>query len=104
VSDAAEEEPVAPVPPALDRLGAVVEDALVALESWRRRAEQAESEVTRLREALEAAAADVPAPVDAARQIRRLRAENTALRTRMAQAQRRIEALLGWTDVLEEPE
>jgi predicted RNase H-like nuclease (RuvC/YqgF family) len=109
VSDVVEESDGIELPPAWVRLEAAVEETVAALELWRRRAEQAEAEVTRLREALEmasleAVSAEAPSATDAARQVRRLQAENTALRSRMAQAQRRIEALLSWTEALESPE
>jgi phosphoglycolate phosphatase-like HAD superfamily hydrolase len=104
VSGAAD-RPGAPLPPAWERLEHGADEAIAALEAWRARAEQAEAEVTRLRGALENAirdiAADVPDPREARDQLRRLRAENAALRSRIAQANRRLRVMLDWTDALE---
>jgi FtsZ-binding cell division protein ZapB len=102
MSDVVEETAAVALPPAWARLEAAVEESVATIELYRRRAEEAEREVTRLREALESSLAEPFAPGDAARRMRRLQAENTALRSRMAQAQRRIEGLLRWTDALED--
>jgi hypothetical protein len=87
--------------PGWERLELAAEAAVSALDTWRTRALEAEAEVVRLRTALEEAVADSPASgSDARDQLRRLRAENAALRSRMSQAHRRIGAMLEWTDAL----
>jgi phage shock protein A len=87
--------------PGWERLERAAEAAVSALDTWRGRALEAEAEVVRLRTALEEAVADFPASgSDARDQLRRLRAENAALRSRMSQVHRRISAMLEWTDAL----
>jgi hypothetical protein len=104
VSAGAEETTEVESPPGWDRLERAAEAALATLETWCGRALEAEAEVARLRGALEEAVADAPASgTDARDQLRRLRAENAALRSRMGQAHRRISAMLEWTDALGEP-
>lgn len=104
MSGAVDQGSSAESPPGWERLDAAAELALLALESWQARVREAEAEVVQLRDALEAAIDAGPVEADAREQMRRLRAENAALRSRMSQAQRRISALLGWTDALaEEP-
>lgn len=89
------------LPPAWARLEQAAQEAITALDTWRNRAGEAEAEVVRLRSALEEALAELPeAPGDVRERLRRLRAENAALRSRIGQAQRRIGALLEWADTL----
>jgi len=92
------------LPPGWERLERVSDEAIDALVAWRARAEQAEAEVAGLRGALEDVirniTSDAPEPRDARDQLRRLRAENAALRSRIAQANRRLRVLLDWTDAL----
>jgi hypothetical protein len=102
VSGAADAAAGPALPQAWDRLEAAARQAVLSLEAWRRRACDAEDEVVRLRQALEEAASEPVAPKDARVQLRRLRAENAALRSRLGQAQRRVGALLEWTDVFGE--
>jgi uncharacterized membrane protein len=85
-----------------DRLELASERARAALTIWRARALEAEAEVERLRRELEILAADPSTPTHRGDVVRRLRAENAALRSRLAQARRRVGTLLAWTDVLEE--
>jgi hypothetical protein len=100
VSDVAEETGTVELPPGWERLEHAADEALLSLDRWRTRALAAEEEIVHLRTAIEDLKQDAPAPADARDQIRRLRAENTALRSRMNQAHRRISALLSWTDAL----
>ncbi|HEX2190820.1 MAG TPA: hypothetical protein VHG51_18075, partial [Longimicrobiaceae bacterium] len=70
---------------------------------WRSRAREAEAEVARLREALEAVsrdAAEAPLGGEGA-ELRMLRAENALLRSRTAEARRRVAGLLSRLAVLE---
>jgi uncharacterized protein involved in exopolysaccharide biosynthesis len=103
-------EPVAPRLPAPElgagwtRLERTAEHAAGALVEWRRRALAAEAEVVRLRQALEGLSAEPssergPAASDDA--VRQLRAENAALRSRLAQARQRVHALLARLSALE---
>lgn len=91
MSSAAETRPELP---GFGRLERSAEDAAHALEFWHRRATEAEAEMVRLRQALEEVAAGGEPQGKPGEEIRRLRAENTALRSRMQQARRRVNALL----------
>jgi predicted nucleic acid-binding Zn-ribbon protein len=62
--------------------------------SWKRRALEAEDEVARLRRSLDELARDETVAGDAHEAVRRLRAENAALHSRVAQARKRMTALL----------
>lgn len=77
-----------------DRLDRAAEDAVVAVVLWRRRAAEAEAEVLRLRRALEELASDHDHPRDLEEEVRRLRAENAALRSRMLEARNRVGSLM----------
>lgn len=93
----------APPPPdtGWERLERAAARAAAALAAWRSRALDAEAEVARLRAALEQVSA---APADAlggADELGRLRAENALLRSRTAEARRRVAALLARLAVLE---
>lgn len=103
MSDAAEHPAQGELPASWTRLEHAAAEAVLALEAWRSRALEAEEEILRLRAALEEAVAQHGsfAPDDARAQIRRLRAENTALRSRMTQARRRVSALLAWAGTVE---
>jgi chromosome segregation ATPase len=76
------------------RLERATEEATSALGQWTRRAREAEDEVERLRQSLEEVAAASPGPDDLAETIRRLKAENAALRSRMLQARKRVAGLM----------
>lgn len=78
-----------------------VEEAATALRGWRRRALEAEEEVSKLRHALEELASGREQGAGASEEVRRLRAENAALRSRMAQARKRVTSLLGRLAALE---
>lgn len=71
-----------------------MEEAAVAVALWRRRAVEAEEEVARLRRVLEEVAAGAGASEDAQEELRRLRAENAALRSRMQDARKRVGSLM----------
>lgn len=77
-----------------ERLERVAEEVAVTVGTWRRRALEAEEEVTRLRHALEELAAEREQPGDLEEELRRLRAENAALHSRMLQGRKRVTALL----------
>lgn len=76
------------------RLERAAEDAALALAVWRRRAVEAEEEVLRLRRVLEGVASDRTGPKDVDEEVRRLRAENAALQSRMLEARKRVAALM----------
>ena len=78
-----------------ERLERLVDQAAEGLGYWRRRAEAAEDEVARLRQALEElASAAEPMPGDLKAEVRRVRAENAALHSRLAEARGRVQGVL----------
>jgi sugar phosphate isomerase/epimerase len=78
-----------------ERTERAAHEAAAALTFWRRRAREAEEEVIRLRLALEEhASGRVESGADLEEEVRRLRAENVALRSRMQQAKKRVAALM----------
>lgn len=83
------------------RLERASAEAAEALAHWHQRAVQAEQEVVQLREALESVGGPAEQATDLSEQVRRLRAENAALRSRAAQAHRRVTLLLRWLGSLE---
>jgi uncharacterized membrane protein len=98
VSDAADRARVA----AWERLDRVARSAATALGDWRHRALQAEAEVARLRTELEALSALGPLPsAEPVDELRRLRAENAVLSSKVDQARERIRRLLATLGVLE---
>ncbi len=95
MSAAADRDGRAELPPEWDRLEHAAEALASEVVFWRRRAEEAEGEVARLRQALESlASAPPPASPQDGEELMRLRAENTALQSRMLQARQRVRALL----------
>ena len=66
----------------------------MAVSFWKRRALEAEEELARLRLGLERMASEASEPTEMRDEIKRLRAENTALHSRMKQARGRVQALL----------
>lgn len=100
MSVAANPTPQPELPASWDRLERAAREAAAGVGAWRRRALEAEEEAARLRRALEELAShgqdrSAIAPAgEVAEELRRLRAENLALRTRMAQARRRVASLL----------
>jgi chromosome segregation ATPase len=86
-----------------ERLERAATAAAGALEEWRRRAREAEAEVTRLRQELEELTTLGPLPsAEAGDELRRLRAENAVLVSRTAEARKRITGLLARLSVLEQ--
>lgn len=86
-----------------ERLERAASRAVAALAAWRGRALEAEAEVARLRAALESVASgpgDDPVR-EGDPELRALRAENALLRSRAAEARRRVTALLARLAVLE---
>lgn len=82
-------------PPEWARLERAAEEASALLARWVERAREAEEEVERLRRSLENLADERSnSSEDAAEEIRRLRAENAALQSRMLQARKRIAGLM----------
>jgi hypothetical protein len=78
-----------------ERLERLVDDAAVGIGYWRRRALEAEDEIARLRDALEeVASAAQPEPGDLKAEVRRVRAENAALYSRLAEARGRVPSVL----------
>ena len=84
----------ADLPREWERLERVAEAAAAEVVFWRRRTSEAEEEVSRLRRALEDLAGHREEGGDDRREVVRLRAENTALQSRMLQARKRVGALL----------
>lgn len=87
-----------------ERLERAAERTSAALLHWRGRAEEAEAEVVRLRGALEGITRpgdSAPGPADSSEEAGRLRAENALLRSRVAEARRRIGSLLARLDAVE---
>jgi chromosome segregation ATPase len=85
-----------------ERLERAASAATAALDEWRRRAREAENEVTRLRQELEELTTLGPLPsAEAGDELRRLRAENAVLSSRTAEARKRIGGLLARLSVLE---
>jgi hypothetical protein len=99
---AAADPPAAPAA-GWERLERTAERAAAALAAWRSRALEAETEVARLRAALEAVAREAAeAPLGGeAEELRMLRAENALLRSRTAEARRRVGGLLARLALLE---
>jgi uncharacterized membrane protein len=89
------------LPAEWERLERAAARAAESLSHWRARALQAENEVVQLRDALEAVAMPVDPEIGASEQLRHLRAENAALRSRAAQAHRRVLLLLRWLGSVE---
>lgn len=77
-----------------ERLERLAEEAAVVVGYWRRRATEAEEEVARLRAALEEVASVGTVPGDLREEVRRVRAENAALQSRLAAARGRVEGVL----------
>jgi predicted nucleic acid-binding Zn-ribbon protein len=77
------------------RLDRATHEAVSLLGRLVQRAREAEAEVERLRQSLEALAGERSASSgDTVQEVRRLRAENAALHSRMLQARKRISALM----------
>lgn len=100
---AAAEVPREPeLPQEWERAERVAREVGAALTSWRSRALEAEAEVARLRRALDELAADPgEGGAGTAGQVKRLRAENAALRSRMGEAHERVRGLLARLGTLE---
>ena len=83
------------LPKQWERLERLAEEAAVVVGFWRRRALEAEEEITRLRRALEEVAAiGQGVPGDLREEVRRVRAENAALRSRLLEARARVQSML----------
>ena len=93
MSAAAEQARRVELPPAWLRLERVAEDAAIQSATWRRRALEAEEELSRLRRSMEDLSA-VGEQEELGEEVLRLRAENAALRSRMTHARRRVAALI----------
>lgn len=89
------------LPAQWERLERAAEEASVAVAFWKRRALEAEEEVGRLRRALEELGTREERPRDLEEELRRLRADNTALRSRMLQARTRVSGILKRLGTLE---
>ena len=86
----------AELPRAWERLERQAEEAAVVVGYWRRRAVEAEEETVRLRRALEDVASvqqELPG-ADLRQELRRVRAENAALQSRLAEARGRVQSVL----------
>lgn len=84
----------ADLPQSWERLERAAGAAARVISTWKRRAVAAEAEVVRLRGALEDLAEANAASGDDREEVRRLRAENAALRSRIGEARTRIGAVL----------
>lgn len=85
----------AELPPEWERLERVAEAAAAEVVFWRRRTAEAEDEISHLRRTLEElAAAQAEGSGSNREEVVRLRAEKTALQSRMLQARKRVNALL----------
>jgi hypothetical protein len=82
------------LPPEWERLERSGEEAALLLRRWSRRAREAEDEVERLRRALEEVADQQVDSEDLREELRRVKAENAALHSRMLQARKRLSALM----------
>lgn len=90
------------LPDGWGRLERSAEEAALALSRWKARAAEAEAEVRRLRDALEEHARDREGTAaDADLEVRRLKAENAALVSRMQQARKRVSGLMARLSALE---
>lgn len=80
-----------------ERLEQAAEEALLAVGYWKRRTAETEDEVARLRRTLESLSAHGDGADDGTDdgggELRRLRAENAALRSRMQEARKRVQLL-----------
>lgn len=95
MSFAGERAPRIELPRQWERLERLVEESADGIGYWRRRAVEAEDEVARLREALEeVASAAQPLHGDLNAEVRRVRAENAALQSRLAEARGRVQGVL----------
>jgi hypothetical protein len=97
MSIGADRDPRVDLPRSWGSLEKSVEETALSLAYWRRRAGEADGEVSRLRGSLEALAserANEGADAGEADELRRLRAENAALLSRIQQAHVRVEMLL----------
>jgi predicted phage gp36 major capsid-like protein len=89
--------------PGWERLERAAQSAVAALDEWRRRAREAEAEVTRLRQELEELTTLGPLPsAEAGDELRRLRAEHAVLVSRTDEARKRIAGLLARLVMLEQ--
>lgn len=92
----------AELPPEWARLERIAEAAAAEVVFWRRRAAEAEDEIARLRRTLEELAQTRQGDSGSdTQEIVRLRAENTALQSRMLQARKRVGVLLKRLSALE---
>lgn len=82
------------LPPEWKQLERSAEEAGILLGRWVARAREAEEEAQRLRSALEELADAGPVFEDGAGEVKRLKAENAALRSRMIQARKKVTALM----------
>lgn len=92
---------VAEPPPEWAQLLRVAEEAAQNVRMWRQRALRAEAEAARLRTVLEQTDTAAAANGGSASVAARCRAENEALRSRMAEAHHRVTLLLARLDALE---
>jgi hypothetical protein len=89
-------------PAGWDRLDRAARGAAAAVAAWKARAMEAEAQVRRLREELEAVTGPGAADGEGAgEELRRLRAEHALLTSRAGEARQRIAALLARLTVLE---
>lgn len=97
----ADERSAADAPAGWERLDLAVRRATAALVEWRRRALDAEDEVHRLRQALEAVTQRAEGDGTPEGDAVRLAAENALLRSRTDEARRRVSSLLARLTTLE---
>lgn len=96
----ADEPPAADAPAGWERLDLAVRRATAAVVEWRQRALDAEEEVNRLRQALEAVTQRAEEGTPTGDAVR-LAAENALLRSRTDEARRRVTSLLARLTTME---
>ncbi|CAN5861832.1 hypothetical protein BH23GEM5_BH23GEM5_08940 [soil metagenome] len=103
MASAAAEQSASELPAGWERLADATDEIVASLAHWRRRALDAEAEVTRLRQAMNdmllAPADGEIGPVD---ELKRLRAENALYLSRIVEARKRVSTLLTRVAALEE--
>ncbi|MEX2569940.1 MAG: hypothetical protein WD737_01445 [Gemmatimonadota bacterium] len=91
------------LPPEWTRLERSAEGLSQVVDRWTRRVQEAEDEVVRLRRSLEDVANENAGAEsdDLAEELRRLKAENAALQSRMLQARKKVAGLMQRLSALE---
>lgn len=102
MSKDAGEQIVTPVPPEWERLELSVRRLLHDYEGWRKRARDAEKRIEELESALERVSSGSLDPVALGDRVKRLEAENTALRNRIDAATKHLRRTFARIQFVEE--